>query len=254
MSATADRTTARDPGRMPEAAGSHNCLDLLAEATRTALLVVDMQNDYCNPSPRRAGSPKDVSLIRASLLPQARLIKKAADAGCLVIFVKNTVEAGHVSDSPAYLHQKIRAAGLKSPGGAPGETLDYVMAGSRGAEVIDDLKGLAPGAPTVKKHRASAFVHTNLEVLLRSNRVQTVIVTGCVTEGCVAATVRDALARDYFCVVPRDCVGGYSRERHDAALEVLASLIDVTDSAAVMATWDNAMSTPRRTGHPNPAE
>ena len=216
------------------------------DPSHTALVVVDMQNDYCTSRGVVIKPAKDLSIIRASIIPQAGLIRKAVEAGALVIYVKNTTEAGHTSDSPACLYRKIQGTTGQWPADPSQLSLDYVMEGSPGQDVIVELKDLALGAPTVRKNRASAFVNTNLDLLLRSCDIETVVVTGVVTEGCMAATARDALAYDYYCIVPRDCVGGYSRDRHDAALKVLASLLDVVDSRAILAIWDEAHGAPVR--------
>ena len=70
----------------------------------------------------------------------------------------------------------------------------------------------------VKKYRSSAFWGTNLDLLLRSNGIKSLIMAGCTTEGCVESTARDALFNDYYVVVAEDCVASDDRAQHEASL------------------------------------
>ena len=95
-----------------------------------------------------------------------------------------------------------------------------------------------PGDAVVTKFRSSAFHNTNLDLVLRSNGIRTVLVAGCTTEGCVESTVRDACFYDYFPVVLSDCVGSDVRELHDASMLVMSAYrADVATSAEVLAAW-----------------
>ncbi len=223
----------------------HASLPEVLDPRHTAVVVVDMQNDYCAPLREMANPGKDIKLMRSSIGPQADLVRRAAELGMLVVYIKNTIEWGHVSESPAYLARRLASSSTKRP---EEPDLEYVMEGTWGHEVIDELKDLAPESVIVRKHRASAFVNTNLDLVLRSNDIETVVVTGCVTEGCVASTARDALAYDYYCVLPADCSGSYSRERHDAELKVLGSLLDVVDARTVLNAWDAGLDRPTEAG------
>ena len=211
----------------------------IIDPRHTALVVVDMQNDFCSPqgavTDGRAG---DISLIRSCIGPQARLVQTAQEAGALVVVVKNTTRPDCASYSPAWLYLALHGAG-----GWPRRSLPFVertVEGTWGHEVIDELKDLTPQAQVVQKSRSSAFVNTNLPSLLRSNSIKTVVVTGVVTEGCVASTARDAQETDHYVVMPRDCVGSFSRDLHDAALKVLASRCEVVDSDQLLTIWNEA--------------
>ena len=89
----------------------------------------------------------------------------------------------------------------------------------------------------VKKYRSSGFWGTNLDMLLRSNAVQSVVVTGCTTEGCVESTARDAMFNDYYVVLPEDCVASDDRVQHDASLLLMRHRFDVTTSEQILAEW-----------------
>jgi nicotinamidase-related amidase len=92
-----------------------------------------------------------------------------------------------------------------------------------------------PGDVTVHKHRSSAFFGTNLDMILRSNGIQTLVFTGCTTEGCVESTVRDAGFLDYFTVVARDGVQSDVPELHEASIRVMeAYRADLATTAEIM--------------------
>src|SRR5581483_4570439 len=92
--------------------------------------------------------------------------------------------------------------------------------------------GLAPltGDLVVTKNRSSAFIGTNLDLLLRSNHILTTVVTGTVTNGCVNSTARGAMLHDYNVVVVRDCVASSDRTLHDATLLLLERQLELPDS------------------------
>ncbi len=214
------------------------------EAARTAVLVVDVQNDYCNPQGAVASS-QDFGLMEPILAPQMRLLEAAVGAGLLVVFVRATILPGHVDESPARLRSKSSTlAKYAIP------TRDYVIAGTWGHDVVDELKRFAPDAVHVFKSRNGAFVNTNLDLILRSNGVDTVLVTGMATDGCVAATVRGAEDHGYRCIVLRDCVSSFKPENHEHTLKVLASRMEVVPSADVLPLLgpSEAVTSSKRTG------
>lgn len=99
---------------------------------------------------------------------------------------------------------------------------EHAVAGTWGAEVIDELKP-GVGDYVVRKRRYSAFYSTDLDLLLRELDVDTLILTGLVTDICVQHTAADAFFRGYRVIIPRDCVETVTEERHEAALEYMKS-------------------------------
>jgi ureidoacrylate peracid hydrolase len=101
-----------------------------------------------------------------------------------------------------------------------------------------------PGEPVVRKHRYSGFVDTELDLVLRSSGVRSLIMTGIATSGCVEATARDGFMRDYYIVFVDDACGSYSSELHEGTLtnirDAYGIVVGVDD---VIAAWDD---TPRR--------
>ena len=209
----------------------------IIEPRHTALVIVDIQNDFCSPQgaePTRKA--EDITLIQSCIGPQVRLAQRAQDVGALVVVVKNTAGPGFSSDSPASLYLNLHGAG-----GWPRRSLplvEHTVEGTWGHEIIHELKNLTQDAPVIQKSRPSAFFNTNLPSLLRSNSIEAVIVTGVETEGCVASTARDAQETDHYVVVPRDCVGSSYPDLHNATLRVLANRCEVVDSNQVLAIWD----------------
>jgi nicotinamidase-related amidase len=122
-------------------------------------------------------------------------------------------------------------------GGAP--TLRYTVPGTRGHEFVGELAPV-PGELVVSKYRSSAFWGTNLELLLRSNGIQTVVVGGCTTEGCVESTARDAMFADHYVVIADDCVGSDDKQQHDASMLLMSHRFDMASGSRIAAVWQAA--------------
>ena len=120
----------------------------------------------------------------------------------------------------------------------PNQPLWYTVEGSSGQELIPELQP-KDGELLVKKYRSSGFWGTNLDLLLRSNLIKTVLICGCTTEGCVESTARDALFNDYYVVIAEDCVASDDRAQHDASMLLMRHRFDVAGSDAIIRTWDS---------------
>jgi len=113
---------------------------------------------------------------------------------------------------------------------------EYVVDSSWGQEFCAGLRSQA-GEPIVRKHRASAFVGTDLDLILRSNRIKSAVVTGCVTHGCVLETARHGAYNDYYVIVVKDCVASTTQELHEATLKIMEDRLDVTNSQEIVKAW-----------------
>jgi nicotinamidase-related amidase len=122
---------------------------------------------------------------------------------------------------------------------AGSEPLRYTVPGTRGHDIVPDL---APQGdePVVRKYRSSAFWGTNLDLLLRSNGIETVVVTGCTTEGCVESTARDAMFSSYYVVIAEDCVASDDPLQHDASMLLMRHRFDIASSEDIGAVWSSA--------------
>jgi nicotinamidase-related amidase len=210
----------------------------LVDPRHTALVVVDMQRDFCIPGGAFDKLGVDISMYPPMIPRLARLIDGARASGVPVIYIQMTVLPGRRSESPAQIRFNLRlhlgADGVVEP-------LSYTPDGSVGQEVIPDL---APqdGDWIVKKYRSSAFWGTNLDMLLRSNGIESIVVSGCTTEGCVESTARDGLFADYYVVIPEDCVASDDRVQHDASLLLMRHRFDLASSEEILGEWSRSES------------
>ncbi|GAB3881355.1 cysteine hydrolase family protein [Terrabacter terrigena] len=208
-------------------------LDELVAPQHTALVLVDMQRDFVEPDGAFARLGVDVSMYEAMRPRLRQLLEEARRAGVLVVHVQMSSLPGRRSDSPAQIRFNLRMHESAHGRAAP---LHYTQVGSRGQEFVDDL---APRADemVVPKWRSSAFWGTSLDLLLRSNGIETVVVTGCTTEGCVESTARDAMFSDYYVVVAEDCVASDDAAQHDASLFLMRHRFDLALGAEIASTW-----------------
>lgn len=208
-------------------------LEELVDPRHTALLVVDMQRDFCVPGWAFDRLGVDLSMYPPMIPRLAGLIGMARATGVPVVYVQMTVLPGRASESPAQIRFNLRLH-LASHG--EGEPLRYTLEGSEGQAIIDELAP-EPGDLVVKKYRSSAFWGTNLDLLLRSNGIKSIVMTGATTEGCVESTARDALFNDYYVVIVEDCVASDDPEQHDASLLLMRHRFDIATAKEIGAVW-----------------
>ncbi|MGH7906991.1 MAG: cysteine hydrolase family protein [Candidatus Binataceae bacterium] len=208
------------------------------DTAMAAVLVVDMQNDFAAKGGMFERAGIDVSGIRAAVIPTARVLVVARAVGIPVIYIK----MGHQPDlsdlGPDYAPHAIRhrkqsvGEKVKAPGGRDGRIL---VRDTWNTEIVPELTP-EPRDIIVHKHRYSAFFETKLDSTLRTLGARYLIVTGCTTSICVESTIRDAMFRDYSCVLLEDCtaepVGAeFSRSNHDASILTIERLMGwVSDS------------------------
>jgi ureidoacrylate peracid hydrolase len=191
--------------------------------SRSAVLVVDMQNDFGARGGMFDRAGIDIAPIERVVDPTARVLNAARSVGLTVIYLvmqfsPDLADAGSL-DSPNRI--KVRALGetTAAPNGGTGRVL---VEGTWNAEILPKLTP-RQGDLVVPKHRYSGFFETKLDSILRARGIQHLIVTGCTTSVCVESTVRDAMFRDYHCVVLEDCTAepigaDLPRTNHEASL------------------------------------
>lgn len=200
-------------------------LDELLVPSRTAHVMIDIQNDCCHPDGTCAVAGADVSMYPEMIQKVARLVDESRELGVLQVFVHMVSLPNSLSDSPAWIRLRHRLSiqyGGEEAGNRATAPVQFGERGTWGADFVDELKVL-PGDLVVPKHRSSAYFGTDLDMLLRSNGRDRVIFTGVTTEGCLESSVRDASFLDYFPIVIRDGVGSDVRELHDASLRVMTA-------------------------------
>lgn len=191
----------------------------------TALLVVDMQNDFCAQGGYiNRVKNKDVSASAAVAESINGVLESARQAGVLVVWIRAIYD-------PKYLVSPMLAKQQEL-----GISEGLCAEGSWGA----DFFGVQPAADEfiLDKHRYSAFSGTKLDNLLREHGVRTLVLTGVATNVCIESTLRDGFMNGYYIVVPEDCVGSHSQDLHEATLKnVRLTFGDVPQGAELSKLW-----------------
>lgn len=202
-------------------------LEEQVDPKHTAILIIDMQNDFCTEKGVFHQNGKDLSLIQQMIPRLQKFIEKARGNKILLVFIKNVTLKSGLSDSPAWAYFKSRLA----------SGTEYTVKETWGCEFIDEIKATGDDV-IVEKHRSSAFINTDLDLILRSNKIQTIVVTGVITQGCVESTARDGAFFDYYVVTVGDCVATYDQDIHNAAMQILEYRSSVVKSEMLVEIWD----------------
>lgn len=205
-----------------------------------ALIVIDMQRDFCAPGGYADQAGLDISLLRAPIPAIQVLLAAARARGVLVLHTRE----GHrpdLSDLPEPKRRRAENAG--APIGSQGPLGRLLVRGEYGHDLIDELQPL-PGEPVIDKPGYSAFAATDLELLLRNRGITELIITGVTTEVCVHSTLRSAVDLGYACTLVSDACASAYPELHTAALamvDVEGGLFGrVCDSQRLLAEWKDA--------------
>jgi nicotinamidase-related amidase len=206
--------------------------ELVAPA-HTALLLIDMQRDFVESDGVFGELGIDLSMYRESLPRLAGLLEDARRSAALVVHVQNTALPNRLSDSPAQIRFNLRMHAGNRRDDVP---LRYSVEGTPGHDFVKELTPRA-GELVVRKYRSSGFWGTDLELLLRSNGIKTVVIGGCTTEGCVESTARDAMFSDLYVVIAVDCVASDDREQHEASLLLMRHRFDMATADEIASVW-----------------
>jgi ureidoacrylate peracid hydrolase len=190
-------------------------LEAKVHPAHTALLVIDMQNDFCAEQGFVCLGGRDVSAVIQMAKNLPSLIAAARDTGVTVVFVRSLYStANNQFLSDVWLEQAARKQGA-------GYTINPVCGEAHwGGDYFGDIRP-EPTDIVVTKHRYNAFHGTNLDLILRSKGIRTVVVTGVSTHVCVETTARDAFVRDFYTVVVGDGTAAYSTVEHETALKMI---------------------------------
>jgi nicotinamidase-related amidase len=201
----------------------------------SVVIVHDMQKDNTGAGGvyDRAGRRIDVTRI---LPPLVRFLDAARRRGVRVMYTQytNLPNFGSVTDV------RIRSDYKRLTDPAESWKLNALVEDTPGWATIDELKP-QPGDVIIRKFRVDAFIGTPLEVVLRLNRVRTLIHTGIATEVGILPTAWHALNVGFFPVVPEDCVGPMEPQYHDDAMRFLRRLAIPTGSGEILEAWDAAV-------------
>jgi len=209
------------------------------DAAKTAVIVVDMQNDFGAMGGMFDRAGIDISMIQKTIVPTAKVLKAAREAGIKIIYLKmgyhsDLSDLGSEDSPNRVRHLRIMHVGdtIKASDGSKGRIL---IRDTWNTDIIPELKPQA-GDIVINKTRFSGFYQTDLDATLTRLGKKYLIITGCTTSICVESTVRDAMFRDYSSVVLEDCTAepigyGLPRSNHEASILSIQTLLGWVSSS-----------------------
>lgn len=227
------------------------------DAGQTAVIVVDMQNDFCSKGGLFDRAGINISQVQKAVAPTEKVLTAARDAGMKIVYLKmgfrpDLSDLG-TEDSPnrvRHLHFGVGQP-CKTPDGRQGR---FLIRDTWNTDILEQLRPRSDDV-VLYKHRFSGFYQTELDDILRTGKIKNLIFTGCTTSVCVDSTIRDAMFRDYRCVMLADCSGEpigseLQRSNHEASLLTIEKLFGwVSESEQFVSAIANSSALPAAKQH-----
>jgi ureidoacrylate peracid hydrolase len=200
------------------------------DIARTAVIVVDMQNDFGSKGGMFDRAGIDISGIQKAVGPTTKVLASAREAGIKIVYLKmafrpDLSDLGAPDSVNRVKHLQFGVGKtIRAPDGRESRIL---IRDTWDTDILPELKPQADDV-VIYKHRFSGFYQTDLDATLKKLRIKHLIITGCTTSVCVEATVRDAMYRDYSCVLLTDCMSqptlgnSLPGSNHDASLVLIS--------------------------------
>lgn len=183
----------------------------------TALLIIDMQRDFCSPGGFGEKLGNDITPTRNVIAPLQKVLHSVRDAGVFVIHTRE----GHRPDLSDCPPSKLKRGKRQGAGiGDMGPMGRILVRGEYGHDIVDELKPM-PNEPVIDKPGKGAFYQTDLEIILRNRGITHLLVAGVTTHVCVHTTIREANDRGYECMLLDDCSAAFDPRDHEAAVRMV---------------------------------
>lgn len=204
-------------------------IDRDLDLNTAAIVVIDLQNDFCHPKGAQAIRGKSVLSAQSAAHASEQFIAAGRERGVPIFFVQ-TLHSDH-TDSAAWMKRH-----------RPNEPSTNCRAGTWGAEFYHVQP--QPNDTVIHKHRYSAFINTRLAGLLRDTGRSKLYFAGVATGVCVESSLRDAVSLDFEATLVADCCGDYDRSTHSNALaSVESGFGEVLSWKQVVQGWDHMRGT-----------
>jgi ureidoacrylate peracid hydrolase len=203
-------------------------LEEQAHPHHTALLIIDPQKDFCADDGAMAARGVDLSATQEAVPRINRLVEAARRAGATVVWVRAVL-----SDARMLPNQKLLYG--------EGDRIRVVREGSDGAEWYSAVIRPLADEAIITKWNYDAFADTELDLLLRSQGIRTLLLTGFATNVCVETTARHGFVKGYYIVLVSDCTAANTAQEHEMALFNIQSYFGrVATSGEIISIWGSS--------------